>query len=359
MSSWPPGSTFRVSAVAGKSARRARVLGRGDPVPRGGCGGLPRGHRALRRGPPGGTALERRIPARHLPDQHLGLLRARLLLHPGRGAAGLRSRLAAARGHGLRGGLHHLLHLRVRDEPAGGNRVRGRRLIVTVSETDRWHGRPVYNVLLELFRHKGLAGATVSRGIAGFTGHGAIQTINVLDLSAALPVRVEVVDAPEAIDRVLADVYDIVERGLVEVQETQIVKFASGEEAALPEPRREDLMRLVRKAKLLRVHIGADDKWEGEPLHEAIVKRARQLDIAGATVYRGEMGYGAHKRLHRHKAFALSKDDPMMVAVIDTEQKIDQLLAAIDGMVTGGCLIAISDVTVVKYVPHEEKGEST
>jgi PII-like signaling protein len=86
------------------------------------------------------------------------------------------------------------------------------------------------------------------------------------------------------------------------------------------------------------------------------VKRARQLDIAGATVYRGEMGYGAHKRLHRHKAFALSKDDPMMVAVIDTEQKIDQLLAAIDGMVTGGCLIAISDVTVVKYVPHEEEG---
>ena len=235
----------------------------------------------------------------------------------------------------------------------------GRRLIVTVNETDRWHGRPVYNVLLELFRHKGLAGATVSRGIAGFTGHGAIQTINVLDLSAALPVRVEVVDAPEAIDRVLADVYDIVERGLVEVQETQIVKFASGEEAALPEPRREDLMRLVGKAKLLRVHIGADDKWEGEPLYEAIVKRARQLDIAGATVYRGEMGYGAHKRLHRHKAFALSKDDPMMVAVIDTEQKIDRLLAALDGMVTGGCLIAISDVTVVKYVPHEEEGGGT
>lgn len=228
-----------------------------------------------------------------------------------------------------------------------------RKLIVTVNETDRWHGRPVYNALLELFRHKGLAGATVSRGIAGFTGRGAIQTINVLDLSASLPVRIEVVDAPEAIDRVLPDVYDLVERGLVEVQETQVVKFASGDEPTPPEPRREELMRLVGKAKLLRVHIGADDRWEGEPLHEAIVKRARQLDIAGATVYRGEMGYGAHKRLHRHKPFALSKDDPMTVAVIDTQERIDQLLAAIDGMVTGGCLIAISDVTVVKYVPHE------
>jgi PII-like signaling protein len=234
-----------------------------------------------------------------------------------------------------------------------------RKLIVTVSETDRWHGRPVYNVLLELFRHAGLAGATVSRGIAGFTGRGTIQTINVLDLSAALPVRIEVVDTPDAIDRVLPDVFDIVERGLVEVQETRVVKFASGEDESLPEPKREELMRLVGKAKLLRVHIGADDKWEGEPLYEAIVKRARQLDIAGATVYRGEMGYGAQKRLHKHKAFALSKDDPMTVTAIDSEEKIDRLLAAIDGMVTGGCLIAISDVTVVKYVAHErDEGSS-
>ena len=229
-----------------------------------------------------------------------------------------------------------------------------RRLVVTVNESDRRHGRPVYNVLLELFRHRGLAGATVSRGIAGFTGQEAIRTVDLLDLSSSLPVRIEVVDTEEAVERVLPDVYDIVDRGLVEVQETRIVKFAPGEAAGAPESRREELMRLVGKAKMLRIHIGADDRWEGEPLHEAIVKRARQLDIAGATVYRGEIGYGAQKRLHRHRPFALSKDDPMTVSVIDTEEKVDRLLAAVDGMVTGGCLIAISDVTVVKYVPHEE-----
>jgi PII-like signaling protein len=229
-----------------------------------------------------------------------------------------------------------------------------RRLIVTVNETDRWHGRAVYNALLELFRHKGLAGATVSRGVAGFTGRGAIQTIDILDLSASLPVRIEVVDKAEAIDRVLPDVYDMVERGLVEIQETHVVKFTTGE-TPIPETKREELMRLVGKAKMLRIHIGADDKWEGAPLYEAIVKRARQLDIAGATVYRGVMGYGAHKRLHKHKSFALSQDDPMMVAVVDTEEKVDKLLAAVDGMVTGGCLIAISDVTVVKYVEHVDR----
>jgi PII-like signaling protein len=231
-----------------------------------------------------------------------------------------------------------------------------RRLIVTVNESDRWHGRAVYNALLDLFHHKGLAGATVTRGLAGFTGRGAIQTVDLLDLSAALPVRIEVVDAPEAIDRVLPDVYDMVERGLVEIQETHVVKFASGD-APVPAPRREELMRLVGKSKMLRIHIGADDKWEGAPLYEAIVKRARQLDIAGATVYRGVMGYGAHKRLHKHKPFALSQDEPMMVAIIDTEEKVDKLLAAVDGMVTGGCLIAISDVTVVKYVEHSDREE--
>src|SRR3970040_178573 len=106
-----------------------------------------------------------------------------------------------------------------------------RKLIVTVKEADRGHGKSVYTALLELFRHKGLAGATVSRAMAGFTGRGAIQTINILDLSAALPVRIEVVDAPETIERVLPDVYDIVERGLVEVQETQVVKFGAGPES--------------------------------------------------------------------------------------------------------------------------------
>jgi PII-like signaling protein len=228
-----------------------------------------------------------------------------------------------------------------------------RKLVITVNEADRWHGRSVYNALLELFQHRRLAGATVSRGIAGFTGRGAIQTLNVLDMSAALPVRIEVVDSPEAIERVLPDVYDIVERGLVEVQDTQVVKFGAGPELA-PEPAREERMRLVGKAKMLTIHIGADDRWEGEPLHEAIVKRARQLDIAGATVLRGELGYGAQRRVHRHKPFALSQDDPIVISVIDTEEQVDRLLAAVDGLIGGGCLIAISDVTVVKYVGHAE-----
>jgi len=229
-----------------------------------------------------------------------------------------------------------------------------KRLIVTVNESDRWHGRTVYNALLELFRHRGLAGATVSRGIAGFTGHGSIHTINVVDLATDLPVLIEIVYSADAIDRVLPDVYDIVQKGLVEVQDTTVIKFGTGE-APLPEAgKKENLMRLIGKAKLLRVHIGENDKWEGAPLYEAIVKRAAQLDIAGATVYRGILGYGAHKRVHRHKSLGLSSDDPIMISIVDEEAKINAMITALETMITVGCMIAVSDVTVVRYAPSSE-----
>ena len=102
-----------------------------------------------------------------------------------------------------------------------------KRLVITVNESDRWHGHTVYNALLELFRHRGLAGATVSRGIAGFTGHGSIHGIDLLDLASDLPVRIEIVDTAEAIERVLPEVAEMVKKGLVEVQDTTIVKFAT------------------------------------------------------------------------------------------------------------------------------------
>ena len=230
----------------------------------------------------------------------------------------------------------------------------GKRLIVTLNEAACWHGRSVYTALLELFRHKGLAGAIVTRGIAGYTGHGAIHTITIVDLASDLPMRIEVVDTAEAIDRVLPDVYDMVEQGLVEVQETTVVKCATGEKPPALEAKKGALMRLIGKAKMLRIHIGQDDKWEGAPLYEAIVKRAAQLDIAGATVYRGILGYGAHRRIHRHKTIAFSSDDPIMISMVDEDDKINKMITALETMISGGCMIAISDVTVVKYVDHPD-----
>ena len=110
-------------------------------------------------------------------------------------------------------------------------------------------------------------------------------------------------------------------------------------------------MKLEGKAKMLRVHFGEDDKWEGKPLYEAIVAKCRALDIAGATVFRGIEGYGASTLIHKAHLLRYS-DRPIMVSVVDTEENIKKLLPALDEMVHEG-LIAMSEVEVIRYV-HQD-----
>jgi uncharacterized protein len=110
-------------------------------------------------------------------------------------------------------------------------------------------------------------------------------------------------------------------------------------------------MRLEGKAKMLRIHFGEDDKWNDKPLYEAIVMKCRELDIAGATVFRGIEGYGASSLIHKRHLLR-SSDRPIMVSVVDTEEKIKTLIPALDEMVDEG-LIAMSEVKVIRYV-HQE-----
>jgi len=108
-------------------------------------------------------------------------------------------------------------------------------------------------------------------------------------------------------------------------------------------------MKLEGKAKMLRIHFGEDDKWQGKPLYRAIVEKCRELDIAGATVLRGIEGYGASTLIRRTHLLSFSHDAPVMVSVIDSEGKIQKLLSILDEMVGEG-LIALSEVEVIKYV---------
>jgi hypothetical protein len=102
------------------------------------------------------------------------------------------------------------------------------------------------------------------------------------------------------------------------------------------------------QARMLRVHFGEDDKWQGKPLHEAIVAKCVELGMAGAIVYRGIEGYGASTRIHRASHWAFSKDAPIMLSIIDTEDQIGKLIPHLDAMVEEG-LIAISSVEVIRY----------
>jgi len=111
-------------------------------------------------------------------------------------------------------------------------------------------------------------------------------------------------------------------------------------------------MKLPGKAKMIRIYFGEDDKWKEKPLYRAIVEKCRELDIAGATVLRGIAGYGVSTLIHESHMLSFSHDAPLMVTIIDADEKIQQLLPFLDEAVDQG-LIAISEVEVIKYV-HQD-----
>jgi PII-like signaling protein len=109
------------------------------------------------------------------------------------------------------------------------------------------------------------------------------------------------------------------------------------------------------EARMLRIHFGEGDKWQGKPLHEAIVAKCQELGMAGAIVYRGIEGYGTSTRIHHASHWKFSKDAPIMVSIIDREDQINKLLPHLDAMVEEG-LIAMSRVEVIRFSRDSPKG---
>ena len=107
-------------------------------------------------------------------------------------------------------------------------------------------------------------------------------------------------------------------------------------------------MQIPEKASLLRIFIGEDDKADGRPLYEAIVLRAREVHLAGATVLRGPLGFGRSSVLHTAKVLRLSQDLPVIVEIVDSKEKIDSFLPVLDGMMSSG-LVTIEKVQVLQY----------
>ena len=107
-------------------------------------------------------------------------------------------------------------------------------------------------------------------------------------------------------------------------------------------------MKTAEEGCLLRVFIGESDHWHGRPLYEAIVMKAHEFPLAGATVLRGPMGFGAKSHLHTAKVLRLSEDLPVLIEIVDSRTKIEQFLPHIDEMVQDG-LVTLERVEVVKY----------
>ena len=138
--------------------------------------------------------------------------------------------------------------------------------------------------------------------------------------------------------------YDMVTDGLIEVQDTTILKAAPSEE---PAPYVKKLEQ--KPAEMMRVFLGEADQWDGEPLYDAIVKKLRMMEISGATVCRGILGYGAKGHTHKQSFFHLSRDLPVMIAVVDSAEKLDRAAAEIERMMSDG-LIVRSPVEMVRVI---------
>ena len=107
-------------------------------------------------------------------------------------------------------------------------------------------------------------------------------------------------------------------------------------------------MQVPGNAVLLRIFIGENDRYEHRPLYEAIVLRARELHLAGATVLRGPMGFGHSSRLHTAKILRLSEDLPLVIEIVDSEEKVNAFLPVLDGMIGSG-LVTLEKVQVLQY----------
>lgn len=222
-----------------------------------------------------------------------------------------------------------------------------KKVSIYLSEDQQYHGQALYAAVLDYLFYRGVSGASAVRGIAGFGADHKMHTARILRMTENLPVKIEFVESSEKLDEILPKLHDMVGVGLIDVQDTTVLKPSQAREGEEPGGLLPATKR-AGKAKLMRIYIGENDKWRDKPLYQALVESLRANDIAGVTVYHGILGYGANRRIHQQKTMTLSHDRPIMLSIVDTEEKLRAFAPVLDDMVTQG-LVVLSDVDIVKY----------
>ena len=217
---------------------------------------------------------------------------------------------------------------------------------IYLSEGATHHGVPTYSSIIDYLFYRGISGATVLKGIAGFGADHHMHSANIVEISDHLPLKIEFIESREKVDELLGKLEELAGTGMIEIQETTVAKPAQ-----VSKPKKATLpahVKIEGKAKMMRIYIGEADLWKDKPLHTALVEAMRANDIAGVTVYRGILGYGAHRRIHKDKTLHMSHDSSIMLSVIDTEEKLESFLPLVGQMVEEG-LVVMSDADIIKY----------
>jgi PII-like signaling protein len=229
-----------------------------------------------------------------------------------------------------------------------------KKVTIFVNEDTQHHFDSLCDSILRFLLRKGVCGATATRAMAGFGAHQVIHTTKIEVLTEHLPIRIEFIESAERVDELMPTLYDMVTDGVIEVQDTNVVKVASQER---PSPPKGPLTEMKGTARLMRIYMGESDQWLGEPLYEAIVKRLRMMDISGATVYRGILGYGVKRHTHKSGRLGLSHDLPVLISIVDTGEKLAKAVDEIESMMQDG-IIVLSDVDVIRLVHSRPATES-
>jgi uncharacterized protein len=246
-------------------------------------------------------------------------------------------------------------------------------LRVYLRNTDKYGWwRSAGDTLVTRARRQGLAGATVLRGFFGLASDGHLLEPSRWSISERRPVIIEFVDSPRAIGQFLSVVEETVPEGMATLERGHVLLYrheagsrsrltlpgAVPDLSTLPSSEECPTMTLAENGQLLRVFIGESDVWEGEPLYRAIVLRAKELGLAGATVLHGAMGYGANSRVHTTKLLELSTDLPVVVEIVDSADKVQALLPFLDEAVAEG-MITVEAVKVLRYRHNPSKSRAS
>jgi len=229
------------------------------------------------------------------------------------------------------------------------------------------HGaEPLYEWIVEVARREDIQGGTVLKGFMGLQADGSIVREHTWTVSQEVPVIVEIVDGPHHVEKLLAQIEPAMKGGTITLERAHVVLYRGGEAHARARdvaPRCDVIgtqdksaalevktMKIPESGVLLRIFVGESDREKGRdrPLYEAIVLRAREAHLAGATVLRGPMGFGMHSRMHSAKLLEMSTDLPIVIEIVDAEDKINGFLPVVDELVTEG-LVTLEAVRVLKY----------
>jgi PII-like signaling protein len=215
---------------------------------------------------------------------------------------------------------------------------------IYIADGETHHGVASASALLDFLFYRGVSGATVLKGVAGFGADHHLHTASLVSVSDRLPVKIEFIETSAKVEELLPKLKELCGTGMIEVQETTVVKAGNTK----PDPVEPVAVhhRVEGKAKLLRIYIDETDKWHDKSLHEALVEALRANDIAGVTVYKAILGYGSGKQIHQRHVF--SQGASLMLTVIDAEEKIRNFMPILDKMMPNG-LVVLSDVDIITY----------